>query len=464
MRIRIIDNLRKDFCIFLLFFLIAFFWLLNSPSFFGTLEPDSLTYIKGDSVRTSIYPYLIKFFHKENFKYINLIYFQTFFLIFSLIFLLIILRIKGQDLLIISVIFFFLFANIYYISFSKTILTEAIFFSFINFATALLILEKTLSKSYSLSALFGFIIGGIYAIKSIGFVIFLCFFLIYFFSSIKYKKKKQIFVCLIFSSFLPILEHQLYYQKYDNRSNVLTKSITGKIFVLSGSSKFKFKDYNEDYREFLSIFKKDSQLINSYISNLKNPFLIANLKADYEVVGQYQYEKKIKEFKVKSGIYDINNFEKNLGLSIVLNNPMEFIKISLWHYFGLWTPGGKQLFVSNYEDLPLKSKLNRSSGDIIYLKKILLVLAICLFLFLFCIFTFFSIQSIITILRRDWKKYNIFNSLCLVCQVYLISVSITNIATPRYLMPFYPLVIIIFCLYLKEMFIMLKKSLNVGSN
>jgi len=107
MRIRIIDNLRKDFCIFLLFFLIAFFWLLNSPSFFGTLEPDSLTYIKGDSVRTSIYPYLIKFFHKENFKYINLIYFQTFFLIFSLIFLLIILRIKGQDLLIISVIFFF---------------------------------------------------------------------------------------------------------------------------------------------------------------------------------------------------------------------------------------------------------------------------------------------------------------------------------------------------------------------
>ena len=271
-------------------------------------------------------------------------------------------------------------------------------------------------------------------------------------------------MCLIFSSFLPILEHQLYYQKYDNRSNVLTKSITGKIFVLSGSSKFKFKDYNEDYREFLSIFKKDSQLINSYISNLKNPFLIANLKADYEVVGQYQYEKKIKEFKVKSGIYDINNFEKNLGLSIVLNNPMEFIKISLWHYFGLWTPGGKQLFVSNYEDLPLKSKLNRSSGDIIYLKKILLVLAICLFLFLFCIFTFFSIQSIITILRRDWKKYNIFNSLCLVCQVYLISVSITNIATPRYLMPFFPLVVIIFCLYLKEMFIMLKKSLNVRSH
>lgn len=464
MKIHIIDRLNRDFYIFLLFFIIAFIWLIKSPSFFGILEPDSLSYIHGDAIRTSIYPYLIDFFYEENFKYTFLIYFQIFFLTCSLIFLLIVLRMKGQNLLFISIVYFFLFANIYYISFSKTVLTEALFFGLINFASSLIILEKKLSKSYLLSGIFGLIIGGIYATKSVGFILFFFFFLIFLFSSIKYKKIKQIFVCLIFSTFLPILEHQIYYETHDTRNNVFNKSINGKIFVLSGSPKFKLKNYKENYWEFLSIFENESKLINTYISNLKNPFLVANLKADYEVVGQYQYEKEINEFKLSSGINNFDNFKKQLCFSMVLNNPIEFIKISMWHYFGLWSPGGKQLFVSNYEDLPFASKLNRSSGETIYLKKILLVGVICFFSVLFCFFTFFSIRSILIIFRRDWKKYDIFNSLCLICQMYLIAVSVINIATPRYLMPFYPVVIIIFCLYLKEMFIILKKSLNVRSH
>ena len=143
---------------------------------------------------------------------------------------------------------------------------------------------------------------------------------------------------------------------------------------------------------------------------------------------------------------------------------MEFIKISLWHYFGLWAPGGKQLFVTNHENLPLTSKLNSSTSDIILLKKIYLEIAICFFLLLSLFFTLFSIRCILIIVKCNWEKIDVFNILCLICQIYLISVSVTNISTPRYLMPFYPVVVIIFCLYMKEMFMILKKNLNVKSN
>tara|TARA_B100000989_G_scaffold19917_1_gene13108 strand:+ start:1611 stop:3011 length:1401 start_codon:yes stop_codon:yes gene_type:complete len=464
MKIPIIDKLNKDFFFFLFLFLIALIWLIISPSFFGTFEPDSLSYINGESARTSIYPYLIGFFFQQNLKYNYLIYFQIFFLTFSLILLLIVLRVRGHSFKGIFVIYLLLFLNIYYLSFSKTILTEAIFFSLINFATSLLILEKQLTKNYFLSILFGFIIGGIYAIKSVGIILFFFFFLGFLFFSLKYKRIKQIFVCLIFSSLLPILEHKIYFEKYESRSNVFTKSIIGKIFIISGSKKFRFENYNEIHKNFISIFRNDSKLINSYISNLKNPFLIANLKADYEVVGQYQYETQINEFQTKNNIENFNHFKKQLGFKMIFNHPIEFIKISLWHYFGLWAPGGKQLFVTNHENLPLTSKLNNSSSDIIFLKKIFLEIAICFFLLLFLFFTLFSIRCIFIILKRSWEKIDVFNILCLICQIYLILVSITNISTPRYLMPFYPVVVIIFCLYFKEMFIILKKNLNVRSN
>ena len=464
MKIPTTDNFNKDSIVFFVFFLIAHIWLLNSPSFFGTLEPDSFSYINGDAVRTSIYTNLISFFYNEDLKYIYLIYFQIFFLTSSLIFLLITFRIKGYSFKEIFFIYLLLLLNIYYISFSKTVLTEAIFFSLINFATSLLILEKRLIKSYLLSTIFGLIIGGIYAIKSVGLVIFFFFFLAFFFFSIKFKKIKQTFVCLIFSSFFPILEHKIYFEQYDSRSNVFDKSIIGKIFILSGSEKFKLDNYDNNQIDFISIFKNDSTLINYYISNLKNPFLIANLRADYEVVGQYQYEKKINEFKHRSEIENFDHFQKELGFNMILRNPIEFIKISLWHYFGLWMPGGKHLFVKNYESLPFTSKLTNSTGNIISLKKIFLIVAIGFFSLLFLFFTLFSIRSIFLIFKRDWKKFDVFNILCLICQTYLVIVSITNLATPRYLMPFYPLVVIIFCLYLKEMFIMLKKRLNVRSN
>tara|TARA_B100000886_G_scaffold320369_1_gene261752 strand:+ start:1121 stop:2509 length:1389 start_codon:yes stop_codon:yes gene_type:complete len=461
MKIHIKDDLRKDLIFFSILFLIAFIWLVSSPNFFSLLEPDSMSYANGDAVRTSIYPFIIKVFYAEDSKYIYLIYFQIFFLTFSLIFLLFILRRQGQDLFVIFIIYFFLFANIYYISFAKTILTEAFFFSLINFSTSLLLLEKKLAKSYFFSATFGLVIGGIYAIKSVGFILFFFFFLSFLFFSIKYKKIKQILVCLIFSSIIPFLEHKIYFETYESRSNVFSKSIIGKIFVLSGSPQVKFENYDENHKSFLSIFKNDSKLIYSYISKLKNPFLIANLKADYEVVGQYQYEKQINEFKLNSGIQNFDHFKKQLGFKIVSSNPIEFMKVSFWHYFGLWSPGGKQLLVKNYEDLPLKSMLKNSTGYMISLNKIILFIAICFFSLLFFTFTIFSIRSILIILRREWEKFDASNCLCLICQIYLFSVSITNIATPRYLMPFYPVVLMIFCFYIKEgLFVIRKKKAN----
>ena len=65
-----------------LFFLSLFaciFIIISSPSFFPLIESDSFSYINNESIRLSLYPYLIDLFD-ENFK--SVIYFQI--IVFSI--------------------------------------------------------------------------------------------------------------------------------------------------------------------------------------------------------------------------------------------------------------------------------------------------------------------------------------------------------------------------------------------
>ena len=65
----------------------------------------------------------------------------------------------------------------------------------------------------------------------------------------------------------------------------------------------------------------------------------------------------------------------HIGLYIILAHPLEYIKVSLWHYFNLWSPGGKKIFFDDYlknktVDVPFKQELLNASGEIRYEKKI----------------------------------------------------------------------------------------------
>ena len=156
---------------FIFFLLLIYFELL--PNFYSLIQPDSYSYITGDNNQKHLYTTIIKTFTNVDNNFDYLISFQKILLISSILFLFIIL--SKNNLFLASLFLVLLILNISYISYSKVVLTESIFFSFLNFFLGfILFYEKT--KKEILIFLACFCLGGLCAIKSIGIVITIPFF------------------------------------------------------------------------------------------------------------------------------------------------------------------------------------------------------------------------------------------------------------------------------------------------
>ena len=172
--------------------------------------------------------------------------------------------------------------------------------------------------------------------------------------------------------------------------------------------------------------------------------MIANLKADYETVGQYQFDAKINDFKSEYRLDDFDIFLQKLTIEVIKNYPFEYFKMILWHYLGLWSPGSKQLLLNDITStiIPYEKMLETSSGEMLEINKSLMILVNLFFFFLFLIFTIISIKSFYNFFFDSINKNTIIDILILICQIYLLAISMTNIATPRYFMPIFPIVLI----------------------
>ena len=444
MKILTTDKIKLDILFYFFLLTIGFIIMLYSPVFFSKLEPDSNSYINYDPVRTTLYPIIIDLLEKNNEKnFHNLIFFQTVFLLISIIFLIFSLKTLNVNFFFLIIIFSLIFFNFYYTSFAKVILTEAIFFGFLNFSFGLIFFKKYLFESKILCLLFGFFIGGVIAIKSIGILIALLLFIVLVKKDF-YKNKKCILFALIGATLLPLTENIVYYSKYEDRKSVFNRSLIGKIFMISGKKGFDSNIFNKKYQKFITIFSQESREVHLFLDKIENPFLIANLKADYETIGQYQFEAKINEFKSEYRLDDFDIFVEKLSIEVIKNYPFEYFKMILWHYLGLWSPGSKQLLLNDITStsIPYEKMLETSSGEILEINKSLMILVNLFFFCLFLIFTIITFKSFYNFFFDSINKNTIIDILILICQIYLLAISMTNIATPRYFMPIFPIVLI----------------------
>ena len=444
-------RLNKTIALFFFFFL--FLVILHfSPSFFSLYEVDSSSYILGERIRKSIYPALISVIEIN-----NLIILQKILLTLSLASLVYLLILKKHKLL--FIIFFSILCslNIYYTSFSKTILTESLFFSFINFSIFLFLIDYQSRYKFFLLGLF---CGIITSLKSIGFIIgggllFLTFIKIIIENKNKYKK---IFFLIFSFSFFPLIEGYFYFKKFNDRSSVIYRSLIAKTFMISGTDRFDYKKYPSEYHNLLvkssDVFKE----VQNFLSKIKNPILKADISADYEVVGQYQVFSKEMNKILKLNNIDWKELSYDIGIVTIREYPIEFIRMSLWHYIGLWTVGGKIIFLDSFANqnnikIPLKEEIIKSSGDIKIKNKKLLFFATILFSFIGIIFMFVSLYFSykFIFLKRKKENFDLFG-LVLLTHSYFLIVAMTNVATPRYLMPMLPLVLILIMKFFDKIF------------
>ena len=433
---------------FLFYFLISLVVIYFSPSFFDILENDSLSYVNKENIRQSLYPTLILLFLNN---YENIVIFQIFFLSLSLSLLAISLKIVGLKQINIFFVLIIVLSNFYYTSFSKTILTESIYFSFVNISISLFIIKSQLKPSFSVNFFFGLVIGGIMAIKPEGLIITVILGIIYF---LKQKKIEIKIIFLLGLIILPISENIFFYKYNDVRSSVLDKSVTGKIFLMSAYSE---QNHNKESQEanFIREISKKSIEVQKFLANISNPFLKYNLISDYEVVAQYQINEILGEDK--DVLIKIEEKKISILFDLIKENPFKFLKLTITNYLAMWMPGGKQIFFDSYlknsDTPPFFDLLENSSGNMMTLNKNLLFVVMVFFVSILIVYTFLTLLSFYELFFTRTKKNFDINIITLLINFHLFAISIVNTATPRYLITFFPIIIMI-------MFIKLNKKFN----
>ena len=432
---------------FLFYFLISLVVIYFSPSFFNILDNDSLSYINKENIRQSLYPTLILLFLNN---YENIVIFQIFSLSLSLGLLAISLKVFGLKQINIFFVLIIILANFYYTSFSKTILTEAIYFSFVNISMSLFIIKSQLKPSFFVTFLFGVAVGGIMAIKPEGLIISLILGIVYF---LKQRQNKIKIIFLLGLITLPISENIFFYKYNDVRSSVLDKSITGKIFFMSAFSE-QNHNKNSQVGDFVGVISKKSIEVQKFLENISNPFLKYNLMSDYEVVAQYQLNEILGEDE--DILIKIEQKKISILLDLIKENPFKFLKLTVTNYLAMWMPGGKQIFFDSYlknsVTPPFFDLLENSSGNMMTLNKNFLFVVMVFFVSILIVYTFLTLLSFYELFFIRTKKNFEINTITLLINFHLFAISTVNTATPRYLMTFFPIIIVIMFIRLNNKF------------
>lgn len=406
--------------------IIVFFFITEIPLILKEIQPDSSGYINFESYRKSLYPTLL---NSLNLLGINILTIQKFIFSFSIIYLFFkTLEFKVNPYLCLLLLLLLIF-NIYYISYARIILPESFFFSSINFLLAAILKKDSFFKFIFI----GLMLGLIFNLKHIGPVISIVALFIIFFTGIVKTDVKKFYLIIVPVVFLTLLENYCFYQKHEHRNSVFYNTVIGKLFILSGKKSFDINSYPEKLKDLLVSSKSFYSKTYEFLDEIKNPVLKADYAADWEVHAQYQF---LERFKATDDlkIYLREN-SNSIFLNILIKNPLDYLLLTSSHYLGLWSAGMSYLY-PDPKSMPYFEELGKVSGFVKYDNKKLLFLSQVFFLILFALSLL-----ILFLTSLNFRRNNLLFGLSVIIQVYLVSVSFFNVATIRYLMPVYPLLI-----------------------
>ena len=420
------------------------------PSIFPIYLPDSHDFLKieNSNSRTILYPLILSLCERLK---INIFNFQILIMSLSISFLIYSLKKNNIRIFFLFIFWLSITCNIYYTSFTKTILPESLLFSAINFVIGIIFLQRK-ENDYIKLFFFIMLICFIAVVKKIGFVLSILLILFLFIERYSTKLIFFSFILLILTLFV---ENHIFFKFHAERDSVLPNAAMGKLFIISGKKKFDINNYKilESFHKEMQTVSNGSSEINKFISNIKDPFTRAEISSDYEVVLQYQNVFEIKNYnELKKKIF--NNY-KLIYFEILKNNFVDYLSISTNNFLGMWAGGSK--FQSSFlnkvkkNEVPYIDFLNNSSSELNLPNSFFIKSASLLFKFFFLIFIVLTIFSVINCFKK--KNIDKVSFLIFLCNIYLIIVSILNVSTLRYLMPIYPLILtaLIFRINLKNL-------------
>jgi hypothetical protein len=428
------------------------------PPYFPLLQPDSTSYVEFYSIRTALYPLFLKMLLSAGLDLVQITYVQIVLFSLSLSFFLSALSRIGLPRPLIAIFVALLCANVYFTSFHRTILAESLFCSVMMLVIAFLLdfLRSGKSVFLALASLgMGLLVGIRPAAVGLAPTLLLAGWL-------KGRRRDIAAPILAAAVVVPfafgVLCEWLAYRTHhgDHRDSVASNHLLGRAAMLARPGVTFTGPHAETLTGLGQKLSAIYEPVHEFLSHVPLPAL-PMFTAVYEEVGQTQVIQQEIEHAAQLAGVSKEALISDLAKQFVLANITGQMRLFLIQYIGQWsiasltfptTARAINKVVDEYptvpllrndpDDIVLHPKARRSSY-IIYpaflaagLLTLLLTLALGPFL-------------LRPSLAEEPRLRPLFLAafFSMACQIYTMSVSVLNLATPRYLMAVFPVICLV---------------------
>jgi hypothetical protein len=428
------------------------------PPYFPLLQPDSVSYIEFSSTRTALYPLFLKVLLNSGLDLVQITYVQIVLFSLSLSFLLSALLRIGVPRPLTAIFVALLCANVYFSSFHRTILTESLFCTVMMLVTAFLLdfLRSGKSAFLALAALgMGLLIGIRPAAVGLVPILLVAGWL-------KWRRRDMtapIFAGIVVVPFVfgVLCEWVAYRTQHgDRRDSIASNLFMGRAAMLARPGVI----FTGPHAEILTgLGQKLSAIyepVHEFLSRVPLPAL-PMFTAAYEEVGQDQVmQQEIEQAAQLAGVPK-EALLPDLAKQLVLANITGQMRLIFIQYVGQWSiasltfPSTARAVNKLVDDYPAVPLLRNDPENIVlhpkarwssyFIYPAFLVVGLLTLLLTLALGPFLLQPSLAEEPRLRPLFLAAFFSL--VCQVYTVSLSFLNIATPRYLMAVFPVICLI---------------------
>jgi hypothetical protein len=452
-----VDVLLKRRYVFLLSCAAVFAALSAAmPSYFPLKQPDSDGYISFSAVHTSLYPLFLQLLIGLGLNLVQITYVQIVLFSLALIVLLAALLRAGVPRIFVAAFAITLGASSYFSTFSRTIMTESLFCTFMVLGLAFWI-DYFRTGKVSALALTGFFIGISIGIRPAGVTLAPMLFVSAWLKWRDRDASSWLFaLALVVPLALSLLAERIIYHA---RHGAVSASLSSYLLIGKGAMVIR-KDaaFTGPYTAALGPLGR--QLYESYIPVHQflagvPPGAIPALTANYESIGQFQILRKdIAEDSVRLSV-PAEFLLSELGRQAIESNISGYLRLSLIHYVGQWSvasltfpPTARAVndYVARlkvpFEDLQSDITLHppaKLSSYVVY--PAFLAAGIVTLLLSIALIPFLIRPSFAHGKRRQYFLVAAFMGAS--CQAYTIFLCLVNVSTPRFILSYYPQLLLI---------------------
>lgn len=433
--------------------------LFAIPSYYPLLQPDSFGYLSFDRSRTALYPLFLRALTGVGLNLDQVTCVQAVIFHIALLFLLLAMLRAGCGRFLVFIFVLALELNVAYSSLHWSILSKSLFLS-LSAIMAALLLDYFRTGRLVFIANASLCVGILYGIRPAAITLVPMLFVA---AWLNWQKRNRPGWAMLVAMFVPLAAGPIFENAVfrlihaDSRATTVPNMMMGKAaMVIRGDTRF-FGPYADTLNGLGAELNATYAPVHTFLSYLPSIVAWPVASSTYEAVAQFSVlNDALAKASNRTGLSQ-EWLSEELGRQAIEQNLTGFLQLSLLNYFGQWSvtaltfpPAARAFnsYVNTYRNVPLEDHIAHLTLHPPSSNKSYLIYPVFLFSGLVSLVLSIGLSAFLWKTRlgerprlRDLVLSGFFAAMC---QVYTITISFINVATPRFLMAVYPQLLLMF--------------------